>query len=129
MRYLECIALLNYQLKKLCAGQRAQVPVSVADETLQTLLNVQTLMGDNIAELSMRIADVMRAIGVITNTSGLLVLTEAMKKTLIDGLTEIHDNICLRAFDYYKVNDFDVTEQIIPVMRRVVEVALEKGVI
>ena len=129
MHYLECIALLNYQLKKLCAGQRTQVPVSVADETLQTLMNIQTLLGDNIAELTMRINDIMRAIGIVNSTHGLVVLSETMKKTLVDGLTEIHDNICLKAFDYYKVNDFEPTEQIIPVMRRVVSVALEKGVI
>lgn len=129
MRYLECIALLNYQLRKLCAGQRTQVPVSVADETLQTLMNIQTLLGDNVGELTMRINDIMRAIGIINSTQGMVVLTETMKKTLVDGLTEIHDAICLRAFEYYKVTDFEPTEQIIPVMRRVVEVALEKGVI
>lgn len=129
MRYLECIALLNYQLKKLCAGQRTQVPVSVADETLQTLLNIQTLLGDNVGELTMRINDIMRAIGIINNTQGMVVLTETMKKTLVDGLTEIHDSICLKAFEYYKVTDFEPTEQIKPVMRRIVQVALEKGVI
>lgn len=81
------------------------------------------------AELTMRINDIMRAIGIVNNTQGLVVLSETMKKTLVDGLTEIHDNLCLKAFDYYKVNDFEPTEQIIPVMRRVVKVALEKGVI
>lgn len=129
MHYLECIALLNYQLKKLCAGQRVQVATSVAEETLQTLINLQTLLGNDIGELTMRIHDIMNAIGVITAQSGMDVLTDAMKKSLVDGLTEVHDAICLKAFEYYKVTDFQPTEQIIPVMRRVVQVALDKGVI
>lgn len=77
----------------------------------------------------MRVNDIMRAIGVINQTQGLQVLTETMKNTLIDGLTEILEAICLKAFDYYKVNDFDCNDQTRPVMRKVVQVALEKGVI
>lgn len=77
----------------------------------------------------MRINDILRAINLITGMNGLVVLTDTMKKTLVDGVTEIMDALCLRAFDYYKVNDFELTDQTRPVLRKVVQVALEKGVI
>ena len=129
MHYLECIALLNYQLKKLCAGQRAQVDKSVADETLQTLVNIQAMLGSESSSIAMRVNDIMRSIDLIHQQTGLIMLTESMKDALVGGLRELLNDICIKAFNYHKVNDFENTAQIRPLMRQVVEVALEKGLI
>ena len=129
MHYLECIALLNYLLRKLCAGQRMQVPATVAEEVQQTVIAVNKRLPKDAFNETMRANDIMDSISVIKSTDGLVYLTEQMKNTLIDGITELCDGLCLRAFTYFQTNDFEPTEEMIKIMRNVVSVALEKGVI
>ncbi len=130
MRYLECIEMLKYLLKKVYAGQRKQVPVSACKEVQEVVLQVNKKIQDDLlpAEVVI-IRDILSAVGVAEETPGLLNLTDAMKSAIVDGLSELKAAISMKAFEYYKVNDFEPTEEIIPLMRGVVEVALEKGVI
>ena len=130
MHYLECIALLNYLQKKLCAGQRTQVPASVVDEVQTTMIALnQRLEQENDINLQARIRDTMEAVYVVKNTQGLIFLTDSMKNSLVSGVSELMEMICMLAFRYYQLNDFEPTEQLIPVLRKVVEVALQKGAI
>lgn len=132
MNYLECISLLNYLLKRLHAGQRQQVPVTVVTEVMTVLLSVNKKLSSmdlNDPMLPTRINDILGSINLIKSTAGLTHLSEVMKNSLVSGITELRDGICIEAYTYYQINEFDPTEQIVPIMRTVVEVALAKGVI
>ena len=130
MHYLECIALLEFLQKKLFAGQRVQVPVTVVDEVQTSIIALRKrLEKENNAEIDSRIRDLMESVFVIKSTNGLINLTDAMKNTLVSGISEISDLISLLAYSYFQTHDFEPTNEIIPVMRNVVRVALAKGVL
>ena len=130
MHYLECIALLEFLQKKLFAGQRVQVPVTVVDEVQTSIIALRKrLEKENNAEIDSRIRDLMESVFVIKSTNGLVNLTDAMKTTLVSGISEISDLISLLAYSYFQTHDFEPTNEIIPVMRNVVRVALAKGVL
>lgn len=130
MRYLECIAMLKFLLKKLHSGQRTQVPVTVADDAQQVMVQLNRKLEDNQdTELRVKLRDTMEAIAEVNNVQGILVLTDAMKQALVSGVTDLLNTLQLLAFDYFKYNDFEPTEEIIPIMRNVVATALARGVI
>lgn len=130
MRYLECIAMLEFLLKKLHSGQRTQVPVTVADDAQQVMVQLNRKLEDNQdTELRVQLRDTMEAIAEVNNVQGILVLTDAMKQALVNGVTDLLNTLQLLAFDYFKYNDFEPTEEIIPIMRNVVATALARGVI
>lgn len=130
MRYLECIAMLEFLLKKLHSGQRTQVPVTVADDAQQVMVQLNRKLEDNQdTELRVKLRDTMEAIAEVNNVQGILVLTDAMKQALVNGVTDLLNTLQLLAFDYFKYNDFEPTEEIIPIMRNVVATALARGVI
>ncbi len=130
MHYLECIAMLEFLLKKLHSGQRTQVPVTVADDAQQVMVQLNRKLEDNQdTELRVKLRDTMEAIAEVNNVQGILVLTDAMKQALVNGVTDLLNTLQLLAFDYFKYNDFEPTEEIIPIMRNVVATALARGVI
>lgn len=130
MRYLECIAMLEFLLKKLHSGQRTQVPVTVADDAQQVMVQLNRKLEDNQdTELRVKLRDTMEAIAEVNNVQGILVLTDAMKQALVSGVTDLLNTLQLLAFDYFKYNDFEPTEEIILIMRNVVATALARGVI
>lgn len=130
MRYLECIAMLEFLLKKLHSGQRTQVPVTVADDAQQVMVQLNRKLEDNQdTELRVKLRDTMEAIAEVNNVQGILVLTDAMKQALVSGVTDLLNTLQLLAFDYFKYNDFEPTEGVIPIMRNVVATALARGVI
>lgn len=130
MRYLECIAMLEFLLKKLYSGQRTQVPVTVADDAQQVMVQLNRKLEDNQdTELRVKLRDTMEAIAEVNNVQGILVLTDAMKQALVSGVTDLLNTLQLLAFDYFKYNDFEPTEEVIPIMRNVVATALARGVI
>lgn len=130
MRYLECIAMLEFLLKKLHSGQRTQVPVIVADDAQQVMVQLNRKLEDNQdTELRVKLRDTMEAIAEVNNVQGILVLTDAMKQALVSGVTDLLNTLQLLAFDYFKYNDFEPTEEVIPIMRNVVATALARGVI
>lgn len=130
MRYLECIAMLEFLLKKLHSGQRTQVPVTVADDAQQVMVQLNRKLEDNPdTELRVKLRDTMEAIAEVNNVQGILVLTDAMKQALVSGVTDLLNTLQLLAFDYFKYNDFEPTEEVIPIMRNVVATALARGVI
>lgn len=130
MRYLECIAMLEFLLKKLHSGQRTQVPVTVADDAQQVMVQLNRKLEDNQdTELRVKLRDTMEAIAEVNNVQGILVLTDAMKQALVSGVADLLNTLQLLAFDYFKYNDFEPTEEVIPIMRNVVATALARGVI
>lgn len=48
-------------------------------------------------------------------------LSEAMKQGLIDGVMKVRNAIACLAFDYYDDHEFELTPEVIPLMRTVVE--------
>ena len=128
MHYLKCINLFNYLLDKLHAGQRQQAPISVIEEIQNPLLHLtERLNGERIPEVVMRTEDILRAINEIRSTAGLTALTDTMKRTLVDGISELKTIICTKAFKYFQTVDFEPSPEIVPLMREVVSVALQKG--
>lgn len=83
---------------------------------------------DNDQILMNQLNDLTVAIGEIKKTDGLLYLTDTMKTSLVTGIKDLYSDIAIKAFHYFKVNDFEPTERIIKLMRKIVSIALEKGV-
>ena len=130
MYYLQCIAMLEYLLQKLSAGQRVQVPVEVVDEVQNVLVSLnKKLEKENNRDITVRIRDIMEAAIEVRNATGMTMLTDDMKNAIISGVNELLSLIRLLAFNYFKINDFEPTPEIIPIMRGVVEEALLKGVV
>lgn len=128
MRYLECIEMLTYLLKKVYAGQRKQVPVAACNEVQDVVIQVQKKLESDLLPMEKAIIrDLLNAVNLALDTQGMLNLTDTMKTSVVDGIQELYNAIALKAFEYYKVNDFEPTEEIIPIMRKVVEVAVKKG--
>lgn len=87
------------------------------------------LENENNHNITLRVRDILEAVEVVKTTNGMQYLTETIKTTLSSGICELISILRLLAFDFYKVNQFEPTEEIIPVMRGVVSEALAKGVI
>ena len=132
MHYLKCIAMLEYLLKKLCEGQRVLVPVGTLPEIHQSLVAVSQMLendGQKGAIIRQAIQDILESVSVANQTTGLVYLTDNIKKILVDGIKSVRSDISVLAFSYFTTNDFEPTDEIIPIMRTVVSDALEKGVI
>lgn len=71
----------------------------------------------------------LEALEAIKTVQGLLYLTNDMKQALTDGVSTLKGTLQLEAFEFFKTNDFEPTEQIIPVMRGIVSAALESNLI
>lgn len=130
MHYLECIAMLEFLLKKLHNGQRTQVPVSVVDDVRQVLVQVtRKLQNEKDDLLAARLRDVMEALEEVSQIKGALVLTDNMKSALTSGVEELRSAIQLLAYEFYKYNDFELTDELMPIMRGVVQAALDAGLL
>lgn len=128
MRYLECIEMLTYLLKKVYAGQRKQVPVATCNEVQEVVIQVQKkLENDLVPRERAIIRDLLNAVNLALDAQGMLNLTDTMKTSVVEGIQELYDAIAIKAYEYYKINDFEPTDEIIPIMRKVVEVAVRKG--
>ena len=129
MLYLKCIALLEHLRKMLYAGQRKQVSVQSVPQIEQTIIGVQTMLKDeNLPLIQANLNDIMGSLIHVKSIPNLQCLTENMKQSIVDSVDSMITDLCLTAFKYYSVNDFEPTEPTIKVMRKVVKVALEKGV-
>lgn len=87
------------------------------------------LAKENDPSIETLVNDIMSSIVSIKETSGLTNLTESMKTTVTSGISDLRSMVCMKAFEFFKVNDFEPTKEVIPIMRDVVKVALEKGAI
>lgn len=63
------------------------------------------------------------------NNSNITYLTNEMKNTLVTGVTELKEDLAMQAYNYFMTNDFEPTTATIKIMREVVEIALDKGVL
>lgn len=130
MHYLKCIEMLAYALTRLNAGQRTQVSVKSCTDIQMVLVRVQKNLAKDLNPLEQSIiSDVLQAIELAAQTPGLLYLTDEMKNAMIDGINELRSSIAVKAFNYFVTNEFEPTEAIIPLMRDVVKMCLDKGVI
>lgn len=130
MHYLECIAMLDFLLKKLHSGQRTQVPVTVVDDVQQVMVQVnRKLEKETDVQITARIRDVMEALLEVSQVKGALVLTDTMKTALVSGVQELMTGIQLVAYEYFKYNDFEPTQEIVGIMRGIVATALAKGLL
>lgn len=130
MHYLECIAMLEYLLKKLHKGQRTQVPVSTMDDVQEVMVQTnRKLEKENDPKISIKIRDVMEALEEVKTLKGALVLTDAMKTALVNGVDELLQLVQLNTFEYYKYHEFEPTEEVVKVMRGVVKTALANNLI
>lgn len=122
MKYLDCIEMLNYGLKILHAEERVQVQTNKMPELLMVLMRVAEKVG---TEQSVSYAtvhnDLLQAIGVVQDMTSVKLLSDNMKQTLVDGLNTLKLEVSKLAYEYYSTNDFEPTEEVIPLMRDVVK--------
>lgn len=127
MHYLRCIALLDYTLSKLYNGQRMQVPVSRVDEAQSNVIQLSKILKNQSVEVQAKIRDVLEALQTVQTVQGLLYLTNEMKQAITSGLADLQNTLRLEAFEFFKVNEFEPNAQTIPVMRKIVQAALDAG--
>lgn len=128
MHYLKCIAICEYLQRKLYARQRQQVPVESMGELQNLLVSLRKrLENENNLELTTAINDMMLGVNQVKQIQGIQFLPEKMKDSLVEGVIKIQRMISMKAFTYFQVNEFEPTEQIIPIMRTVVRIAYEEG--
>lgn len=65
--------------------------------------------------------DLLQAIGVVREMTSVKYLSDNMKQTMVDGINTLKLEIARLAYDYYSTNDFEPTEEVIPLMRDVVK--------
>lgn len=66
-------------------------------------------------------------ISVNENVVGMTNLTETMKQDLISGVSRVKSYVANAAYNYYSMNDFEPTPEVIPLMRDIVECYAEDG--
>lgn len=121
MIYLDSITLLDYALKKLNADKRDQVSVSMLPEIKQVVAVATTKVGAD-QSVAYRIShdDLLEALMAAQSLSGMKNLTEKMKQTIVDGVRTMKHELCVKAYDYYSMHDFEPTEANIPILREIV---------
>lgn len=133
MRYLNCIEMLNYALRVLKADSRQPVPVAKMNELLTCLNSVQKMMTNeqvSDALTSAVLNDLMGATLTVTSqTVGMKNITDTMKQELISGVLSVKSSIAEVAFFYYSKHEFEDDPAIVPLMRDVVEMVAEKGLL
>ena len=128
MHYLECIQLLDYLLGKLHSKERVQVPVSVLEDLMTVISTVREKLAEETNPmLKARIDDTLSCYTLAKERPNLINLTEDMKSAIVSGVMELRSECCILAFHYFQTHDFEPTAQIIPIMRSVVETAIERG--
>lgn len=129
MKMLECIAMLDYLLSSLEAGKRIQVPASKYNEVKSVLIplykKVATFSNE---QTQLALEALLEAVNVI-DIGAMQYLTDTARDALVEGINDVKEAIAMQAFEYFKVNDFEPSESVTPLMREVVTVAAMKGVI
>lgn len=71
--------------------------------------------------------DLMMGVTASSNMKTLEYLTDVMKQTLISGVIQIETCVAVEAFEYYSKTEFDDTPNVVPLMKRVVELYVDNG--
>lgn len=122
MIYLDSIELLNYALTKLKMGKRDLVPTRDLPEIQQVILIASQKLGNELPVMyRMKLNDIVEAIKTAQMMTQMANLTNVMKDTIIDGVCVLKHEVCVLAWKYYSMNDFEPTPSVIDVMREVVE--------
>lgn len=128
MKYLDSIEMFNYALDVLKAEQRVQVPVSKMTELLMIILNIQKKIGEEMgSQYQSTHMDLLQAIGVVQEMKNVRYLSDNMKSTLVNGVTELKAMVAKTAYNYYMTTEFEPTEEVIPIMRDVVRTYVIEG--
>lgn len=129
MKMLECIAMLNYLLSQLEAGKRIQVSTSVYNEVKAVLIplykKIATFSNE---QTQFALESLLEAVNMI-DVSSLQYLTDTARDALVEGVTCVKDEVAMQAFEHFKSNEFEPTDDIVPIMRDVVRTAAMKGAI
>ena len=64
--------------------------------------------------------DLVEAIAVAMAIKDMASLTNVLKTTLVDGVRTLKREVAELAWDYYTYNDFELTDELIPILRDVV---------
>lgn len=79
---------------------------------------------------SATINDLMNAALISSNQNlGMVNITDTMKQELINGVDSIKVIVCTEAFNFYDTHDFEPTPEVVPIMRDIVEVAADNGLL
>lgn len=132
MRYLNCVEMSNYILRKILKeDSRMPVPISKMNELLTCLTSLKDMMTEEQITDPMvvaRLNDIMQAVLAVNKSNiGMTNLAESMKSELISGINEIRDHICLKAYSYYCDHEFEPTEENKPVLIDIATVAAKCG--
>lgn len=121
MKYLDCMEMLNYGLQVLKENQRVQVPVVKLNELLLIITRTtDRLKEEQTPAFRTTRDDLIQAINVVQEMKSVKYLSDNMKNNLVDGIETLKLEVAKLAYDFYSMNDFDPSPEVIPLMRDVV---------
>lgn len=126
MKYLDCVELLQLALQILKNGQQGQVPVSRLDEVLVLLKRCSDKLLD-LPTAQAKCFDLLAGISVVQANKSVLYLPQAMRGTLLQGISSVLTEVCEAAWCHYSVHDAPVNDQTIPLLRTIVEYHFSNG--
>lgn len=84
-------------------------------------VNKKVENSDNTAFIRVGLNDLTMSISIAQENKAVRYLTDQMRQALAEGLRSVRTNLCKLAYRYYSDFDFEPTDQVIPLMREVVQ--------
>jgi hypothetical protein len=124
MKFLDCIELLDAVLAQLRDGKRDPIPVRKIPGIEAMLAKVpEAAEGTGLLYIPQIIGDVIVSLDSYTGVDGIEYVPPRTKERICDELRDVRLGLAQRACSYYKNNDFEPTERVIPLMIRAVNLA------
>lgn len=112
--------MVIYLMEQIGSGKRLQISKSKLEELKETLSKIISILDKDISpELQMKIEDLYTALSLAENLD-ITMLPDSVKSSIEKGLKGIKTDVAELAFGHFTFNDFEPTEEIIPIMRHVV---------
>lgn len=131
MPYRECIEILNYALKILRYDSRQSVRIEKMNELMGCIKSAEAMCTEaQIFDIQVKatFSDLMAAVvAVKSQSTGMMMLTDVMKQTLVSGVVQIKEHVCIKAYGYYEEHDFEDTPENVPIFRDIVMTYAEAG--
>lgn len=121
MKYLDSIELINMQTEVLREGTRMEIDSSDIENITQALYTAVISLDeeDRKGMVAIVLEDVYKSINLVKQVNYVKV-PDSIRKSLIMGLKKLKYEICLMAYDYYSINEFQPTPEVVEIMQDVV---------
>lgn len=127
MHYLEAMELMFHIRELIQTQTRVQVTKAKVQEMRVTISQIMILLQKEIkedAQLNLAFTSIFQVLDVL-DKADFDILPDSMKNTIESGMTRLETEIAILAYHFFEKNEFEPTEEIIPLMREVVRLKME----